>query len=81
MTPYAKGAAYMGLAMVTPASGWICYKIGQMLDRQAHTSWIAVVGLLVGCGAGIYEIYREALKIEGLDKPKPKDGETENKAK
>ena len=70
MTPYAKAAAYSGLALVTPISGWICYKIGQMLDRHYGTAWIAVAGLLIGCAAGIYEVYSSALRIEGMDRPR-----------
>ncbi len=78
MSPYAKGAAYMGLALITPISGWICYKIGQYLDGQMHTAWISVAGLIVGCAAGMYETYRQGLSIEGLDaligKPPKDDG-------
>jgi len=78
LTPYAKAAAYMGLALVTPVSGWVCYKIGQYLDLQMGTSWLAVVGVIVGCAAGMYETYRQGLRIEGLDslvpKPPRKDG-------
>jgi F0F1-type ATP synthase assembly protein I len=72
MTSYAKAAAYMGLALVTPISGWVCYKIGQFLDRQMGTSWAAVVGLMIGCAAGMYETYREGLRIEGLSGLVPK---------
>jgi F0F1-type ATP synthase assembly protein I len=77
MTPYAKAAAYMGLALVTPVSGWVCYKIGQFLDRQMGTSWAALVGLIIGCAAGMYETYREGLRIEGLSAldSKPPDSE------
>lgn len=73
MTSYAKAAAYMGLAFVTPVSGWICYEIGKFGDARWGTSWVAMAGLLVGCAAGMYETYREALRIEGLKSliPKP----------
>ncbi|MGD0579026.1 MAG: AtpZ/AtpI family protein [Bryobacteraceae bacterium] len=76
MTPYAKAAAYAGLALVTPISGWICYKIGQFLDQRSGTTWISLAGLLIGCASGMYETYRAALRIEGLDpdKDKPKRG-------
>ena len=70
MSPYAKGAAYAGLALVTPISGWICFKIGQMLDQRGGTTWISLVGLLIGCASGIYETYIAAVRIEGLAKPK-----------
>ena len=74
MSPYAKGTAYAGLAMVTPISGWICFKIGQFLDHRAGTTWISVVGLLIGCASGMYETYRAALRIEGpnIEKNQPK---------
>jgi F0F1-type ATP synthase assembly protein I len=79
MTSYAKAGAYMGLALVTPVSGWICYKIGQFLDRQLGTSWVAVVGIMVGCAAGMYETYREGLRIEGLSSLVSKPGENDAK--
>lgn len=68
MSPYAKAAAYMGLAMVTPISGWVCYKIGQWLMVRMETPWLDVIGLIIGCAAGIYETFTQAMKIEGLDK-------------
>ncbi len=70
MTPYAKAAAYSGLVLVTPISGWICYKLGQFLDQRAGTAWISLAGLLIGCASGMYETYSAAVRIEGLDKPK-----------
>jgi F0F1-type ATP synthase assembly protein I len=44
-----------------------------VIDHQAGTGWAAIAGLLVGCGAGMYETFREALRIEGFDKPRRKD--------
>jgi hypothetical protein len=77
LTSYAKAAAYMGLAFVTPISGWICYKIGQFLDQKMGTSWVSMVALMIGCAAGMYETYRQGLSIEGLDTliPKPRKPE------
>ncbi len=68
MSPYAKAAAYIGLAMVTPISGWICYKAGQWLMVKTGTPWLDALGLMVGCAAGIYETFMQAMKIEGLDR-------------
>lgn len=73
MSGYAKAAAYAGLAFVTPASGWVCYKLGQFLDQEWGTGYMYLVGLIVGCAAGMYETFRQAVKIEGLDKPRGKD--------
>lgn len=68
LSPYAKAGAYAGLAFVTPISGWVCYKIGQWLDQSWGTSYLYLVGLIVGCAAGMYETFRQAVRIEGLDK-------------
>lgn len=71
---YAKAGAYMGLVFVTPISGWVCYQIGLFLDRRYSSGWMALVGLLVGCTAGMYETFRQALRIEGMDRlPRSKD--------
>lgn len=72
----------MGLALITPISGFVCYKIGQYLDRQMGSSWISIVGLIVGCAAGMYETYRQGLNIEGIDaliskKPQDQDDKPE----
>ena len=51
---------YSQLAFVLPAStvaGWL---LGSALDRWLHTSWINVVGLLVGIAAGLVELIRTA---------------------
>ncbi len=66
----AKAGAYAGLAFVTPISGFVCYKIGQWLDGHYGADWMATVGLLLGCAAGMYETVRQAVRIEGLGKNK-----------
>jgi F0F1-type ATP synthase assembly protein I len=70
LSPYAKAGAYAGLALVTPISGWVCYQLGLWLDRRWGTGYLYLVGLILGCAAGIYETYRQATCIEGLDKKK-----------
>ncbi len=68
LSPYAKAGAYAGLAFVTPISGWVCYKTGVWLDEAWGTSYMYLVGLILGCAAGMYETFRQALRIEGLDR-------------
>lgn len=68
----AKAGAYMGLILVTPISGWICWKAGEWLDARNGTGYFYLVGLIVGCAAGMYETYRQAVRIEGLDKKPPR---------
>jgi F0F1-type ATP synthase assembly protein I len=49
---------YSELAFMLPAGtvgGWF---LGSLLDRWLHTSWINVVGLLVGTAAGMIELIR-----------------------
>ncbi|MBI5084246.1 MAG: AtpZ/AtpI family protein [Acidobacteria bacterium] len=70
MSSYAKAGAYAGLAFVTPISGWVCYQAGVWLDARYGTGWMALAGLIIGCGAGMYETCRQAMRIEGLDKKK-----------
>ncbi|MGC4048209.1 MAG: hypothetical protein QM757_00625 [Paludibaculum sp.] len=70
MSTYAKAGAYSGLALITPISGWICYKIGQYLNQAWNTAQLDTAGLILGCGLGMYETFRQATRIEGLDKKK-----------
>jgi F0F1-type ATP synthase assembly protein I len=49
---------YSQLAFMLPAgtvAGWL---LGSLLDRWLHTSWISVVGLLLGTAAGLIELIR-----------------------
>ena len=67
---WAKGAAYMGLAFVPAIAGWIGYKGGGLLDARLGTHWIQITGLIVGLAAGIYDMLRQAQKIEASGKDK-----------
>jgi F0F1-type ATP synthase assembly protein I len=67
---YSKAAAYMGLAFVTPVSGWVCYKLGQWLDVKTGSNYWALIGMILGCAAGMYETFRQAVRLEGLDRKK-----------
>jgi F0F1-type ATP synthase assembly protein I len=53
---------YSQLALMLPAgtvAGWL---IGSALDRWLHTTWISVVGLLLGIAAGMIELIRGVLR-------------------
>lgn len=57
-------AKYSQLAFVFPAStvaGWL---IGAALDRWMHTTWLYLVGLIVGIVAGFVELIRAALSAD-----------------
>lgn len=57
-------ARYSQLAFVLPAAtlaGWI---VGVLLDKWLHTTWLYLLGLLLGIAAGFVELVRAALKSE-----------------
>jgi len=54
-------ANYSQLAFIFPAAtiaGWL---IGAALDRWLHTSWLYLVGLILGIVAGFVELIRTAM--------------------
>jgi len=57
-SPWVQFGRYSQLAFMLPAgtvAGWL---LGSALDRWLHTSWISVVGLLLGIAAGMIELIR-----------------------
>ena len=48
--------------MILPASVIVGLLIGAALDRWLKTSWITLVGLLVGCVVGFVELIRGAMR-------------------
>ena len=60
--PWVQVGRYSQLALMLPAGtvgGWL---LGSALDRWLHTSWINVVGLLLGIAAGMIELIRTVLR-------------------
>jgi F0F1-type ATP synthase assembly protein I len=53
---------YSHLGFILPASIVVGLLIGAALDHWLKTSWITLVGLLVGCIAGFTELTRTILK-------------------
>ena len=78
-TVYAKAGAYTGLAFVIPAAMYAGYWLGGHADAGMGTDYWSTVGLMLGFGAGLYEVYRQAVRIERIGKqgkPGPmQDGE------
>jgi F0F1-type ATP synthase assembly protein I len=57
-SPWVQFGRYSQLAFMLPAgtvAGWL---IGSALDRWLHTSWINIVGLLLGIAGGMIELIR-----------------------
>jgi len=53
---------YSNLGMILPASVIVGLLIGAALDRWLKTSWITLVGLLLGCVVGFVELIRGAMR-------------------
>jgi F0F1-type ATP synthase assembly protein I len=53
-------ANYAQLAIVFPAATLIGWLIGVGLDRWLHTTWLYIVGLILGVIAGFVELIRTA---------------------
>ncbi len=60
--PYVQMANYAQLAIVFPAATVIGWLIGSALDRWLSTSWIYIVGLILGIVAGFVQLIRTAMK-------------------
>ncbi|MFZ3212659.1 MAG: AtpZ/AtpI family protein [Terriglobales bacterium] len=57
-------ARYSGLALALPASTLVGWVIGTLLDKWLHTTWLYLVGLILGSAAGLVELIRAATGSE-----------------
>ena len=55
-------ANYAQLAVIFPAATVVGWLIGAAFDRWLHTTWLYIVGLLLGIVAGFVELIRTATK-------------------
>jgi F0F1-type ATP synthase assembly protein I len=60
--PWVQVGRYSQLALMLPAGIVVGWLLGSALDRWLHTSWISVVGLLLGIAGGMIELIRTALR-------------------
>ena len=58
---WAQLANYSQLAFIFPAATMVGWLIGVALDRWLHTSWLYLVGLILGIIAGFVELIRAAM--------------------
>jgi len=59
-----QAARYSQLALTLPAATVVGWLIGAALDKWLHTSWLYLVGLVVGIAAGFVELIRTVLSRE-----------------
>jgi F0F1-type ATP synthase assembly protein I len=55
---------YLQIGLALPAATVIGWLLGRFLDRQFHTSWLYMAGLLTGTVAGFIGLIRVASKPE-----------------
>ena len=55
---------YAELAIVFPAATVVGWLIGVGLDKWLHTTWLYIVGLLLGIAAGFVQLIRVAVKTK-----------------
>jgi ATP synthase protein I len=56
-----QAAKYSHLALALPAATFIGWLLGTMMDRWLHTTWIYVLGLILGIIAGFVDLVRAAM--------------------
>jgi len=69
----AKAGAYMGLAFIIPAGMYVGHWLGTQADGSLGTKYWAVIGLMLGFAGSVYEVYRQAMRIERIGKSKGND--------
>jgi F0F1-type ATP synthase assembly protein I len=57
-SPWVQFGRYSQVAFMLPAGTVAGYLLGALADRWLHTTWIAVVGLVVGSAGGVIELIR-----------------------
>jgi F0F1-type ATP synthase assembly protein I len=55
-------AGYAQLAMLLPAATVVGWLIGAGLDHWLHTTWLYILGLILGIVAGFVELIRTVVK-------------------
>jgi ATP synthase protein I len=57
-----QAARYSHLALVLPAAVVVGWFVGSALDRWLHTTWLYLLGILLGIAAGFIELIRSVLR-------------------
>jgi F0F1-type ATP synthase assembly protein I len=55
-------ARYSQVAFMLPAGTVVGWLIGAALDRWLHTTWLYLVGILLGIAAGFIELIRAVMR-------------------
>jgi F0F1-type ATP synthase assembly protein I len=60
-------ANYSQLAFIFPAATVVGWLGGAALDHWLHTTWLYLVGLILGIAAGFVQLIRTAMSSESKD--------------
>ena len=58
-SPMAMVGEYTGLAFLLPASTFVGYAIGHLLDKAFHTNFLYIVFLIFGIVGGFVQLIRQ----------------------
>jgi F0F1-type ATP synthase assembly protein I len=61
-SPWVQVANYAQLGFIFPAATVVGWLIGAGLDKWLHTTWLYIVGLILGIVAGFVELIRTVSK-------------------
>lgn len=64
MKLFAEAEKLMHIAFVLPSAVFVGLLGGYWADTKFHTSWIKIVGILLGCVAGLVYVIRMAIEAE-----------------
>ena len=53
---------YTSLAFMLPASAFVGYGLGYLLDKEFETNWLYIVGLILGIVAGLVQLIRQLMR-------------------
>jgi len=59
---WVQAARYSQLAFVLPGALVVGWLVGAALDRWLHTTWLYLVGIVLGIVAGFIELIRTVLR-------------------
>lgn len=52
------------IAIILPSAMFIGWLAGAFADMKLHQSWLTIVGVILGCVAGLYSVVRLAIDAE-----------------
>ena len=60
-------ARYSAIGLMLPASTFVGWLLGAALDKWLHTTWLYLVGLILGIAAGFVQLIRTVMSSESKD--------------